>query len=162
MEWKQKGHLQYGVSNFGDPRAPMPLSDASVSLLWSGHGREKKRIVFQKVFVKVLWVIESCCGTKWGRRGGRRGWVFVVGLVLCVALFLNNLQQFKQSVGPTRGILRFCFLFLYLLAITWLYCSLQVMIIELVFHKTIHMSFSLWCVLLSQNICPLGAELYIC
>lgn len=30
--------LQDGVSNFRDPRTPVSLTDATVSLLWSTHG----------------------------------------------------------------------------------------------------------------------------
>jgi len=42
LAWENGGNLQYGVANFGDPRAPMPLSDTSVTLLWSGHVGERK------------------------------------------------------------------------------------------------------------------------
>lgn len=55
MGVKNKVHLQYRMPNFRDPRAPMPLSDASVTLLWSGHVREKKRILFQKVLVNICF-----------------------------------------------------------------------------------------------------------
>jgi hypothetical protein len=40
----KKAELQERMANFGYPRTPMPLTDATVSLLWSSHGdREKKR-----------------------------------------------------------------------------------------------------------------------
>ena len=98
--------------------------------------------------MKMLWVIEL-----WYQMGGRRRkrrWVFVVGLVLCVLLSPNNLHQFKQRRSH-KGILRSYFLFLYLSAITWLYCNLLVMIIELVFHKTFHMLFTLISIHWVQN-----------
>lgn len=34
----ERGVLQNGVANFGDPRAPVPLADAAVSLLRPSHG----------------------------------------------------------------------------------------------------------------------------
>jgi len=40
-----------------------------------------------------------------GGRRRKRGWVFVVELVLCVAFSPNNLHQFKQR-GSHKGILR--------------------------------------------------------
>lgn len=96
----------------------------------------------------------SGCGSKWGEEK-EEGVGFCSGLVLYVWHFLQTICTNLSKEGSHIGILRFYFLFLYLSAITWLYCNLLVMIIELVFHKTIHMLFTLTCVLLFHII-------YIC
>lgn len=92
----------------------------------------------KKELVKML----SGCGSKWGEEK-EEGVGFCSGLVLYVWHFLQTICTNLSKEGSHIGILRFYFLFLYLSAITWLYCNLLVMIIELVFHKTIHMLFTL-------------------
>lgn len=79
------------MANFGDPRSPVPLSNASISLLRSGHCCYfGKRNVF--FFVFLLFGLESVCenaSTGVGRMKVERAvpvkdWaemgVFVVGL----------------------------------------------------------------------------------
>ena len=50
-EERAQVYVQDRVADFGDPRAPMPLPDASVALLQSGHARRKRNV--EEVFVKM-------------------------------------------------------------------------------------------------------------
>lgn len=50
----ERGVLQNGVANFGDPRAPVPLADAAVSLLWPSHGG---RVFVMRNVMKVFVII---------------------------------------------------------------------------------------------------------